>query len=739
MYYNKITLRKFVYTAAVLILAIFMYACSVDKGELQEKSASEADSEKTMNQNDEAEETLTEAGSSVVWTFDSTPVKIKYSRMWESGEYAECDDAELISEIVEELKELRVGNPTDMATDDFTDVLDFEFEDGSLGRIEIENECLVTEDNKRYKISHPEKLHRIRSLLDEVIAQYDPDSKDVSADEAELSELEKQLKSNRYIGFLTEEFLNPEDITWEGVFYMGAGLYDDEKYSDVLDDITDAFCGDSKECRETADEFGLDIIDGKVLRDFVKGTSGIDVADVKKPLGLTYFDKWDIYVQYSASDANAVDIKLISMETDDDGKMKIEYENAGEPFTLVLEKNGDYLRFISNVWTPSEGRSNTIHKMYSKAIAEYEEDPSYPIDKTGYYLFDINGDNIEELFIEELKNGKQVPNIFRIYTVRMGKLNDYYDIRGSEYDCFYLSNDNTIYEQIYSGAAQTYYIHWKDASQNTIPWLTCIDVLVYNEENEGGEEHPWYHVTNNYQYENEDYQDRISEKEFNEWYNRMNDSLVLSIGTPLSNWKFESQKNSSEDNRSNKKSDSKKKDSGLNTTIAAAYDEIASKKEFSYDNENGSFALHDLNADGIPELIIDPDGMFVSDNLYYTYDNGKVISIDVSQMDIPVYGTFLTSSKSGTFCFYRGGPATYDDNDRDFMPHMYIEYALINGKIKERDRYTGLNYEDDDSWKCSMNGEECSYSNFNRFVESMDETVAFVDNTAANRHVQGLE
>ena len=301
----------------------------------------------------------------------------------------------------------------------------------------------------------------------------------------------------------------------------------------------------------------------------------------------------------------------------------------------------------------------------------------------------------------------------------MGKLGCYYDIKGSDHDCFYLSDDNTIYEQIYSGATQTYYIHWKDASQNTVPWVTCIDVLVFNEDHEGGEKHPWYHVSNNLSYENEEYQDRISEKEFNEWYDEMNDSLVLNTSIPLSDWD--------------------KKDTGLNDDMAAAYDEIASKKEYSYDNENGSFALHDLNADGIPELIIDPDGTFVSDNLYYTYDNGKAVSIDVSQMDIPVYGSFLTSSESGTFCFYRGGPATYDEDDRDFMPHMYIEYTLTKGKVQEGDYYTGLNYEDDDSWKCARNGEDCSYSTFSRFAESMDGTVEFVDNTAANRHAKGLE
>ncbi len=709
--------RKLISTA-MLTLVLSMCGCSgsADKGGSQENAATE-----------------TEAGPSAVWTFDGTPVKIKYSRMWESGEYAECDDAELISGIVEALKTLRVGDYTDMVTDGFTDVLDFEFEDGSSGQIELENECLVTDDNKRYEIKNPEKLHQIRSLLDDVIEQYDPDIADMSgagADEPDMPELEEQLKSIRYIGFLTEEFLTPEDIPWEGVFYMGAGLYDDEKYEDDLDDIKDAFCKNSEEDREIADEFGLDIFDGEVLRDFVKGTSGIDAADVKNPLGLTYFDKWDVYVQFSASDANNVPIKLISVETDDDGVMTIEYENSGEPFTLTLKQNGEYLKFISNEWTPSDGRSETIHELYSRAIDEYKEDPSYPIDETGYFLRDINGDDIDELFIAELKNGKYAPNIFRLYTVRMGKLADYYDIRGTEHDCFYLADDNTIYEEIHSGVSQTYFVHWKDASQNTVPWMTVTDVLVYNEEHAGGADHPWYRATNNYMYENEEYQERISEKKYDEWIDEMDDSLVLNVTTPLSEWKNGSGKTGRKDGR--------KKGTGLNAEIAAAYDEIASKKEYSYDNEGGSFALHDLNADGVPELIIDPDGMFVSDNLYYTYDNGQAVSIDVSQMDIPVYGSFLTSSESGTFCFYRGGPASFDDNDRGFMPHMYIEYSLKKGKVREGDSYTGLNY-DDDSWECSKNGEACSYSTFDGFVRSMDGTVEFVDNTVANRLAKGLE
>ena len=184
----------------------------------------------------------------------------------------------------------------------------------------------------------------------------------------------------------------------------------------------------------------------------------------------------------------------------------------------------------------------------------------------------------------------------------------------------------------------------------------------------------------------------------------------------------------------------RQKQSGdLDPDMAAAYDGIAAKKEYSYDNEMGTFALQDLNADGIPELIIDPDGLIVSENLYYTYENGKAVELDASKMDIPVWGSLLVSSGSGTFCFYRGGPAADDDNGRFMMPHMYIVYSINKGRIREGDSYYGINYEDDNSWKCSKNGKDCSYSEFERFVRSMDGSVEFVDNTAANRHTKGLE
>ena len=179
--------------------------------------------------------------------------------------------------------------------------------------------------------------------------------------------------------------------------------------------------------------------------------------------------------------------------------------------------------------------------------------------------------------------------------------------------------------------------------------------------------------------------------------------------------------------------------SSASDDMLAAYGKIASKKEYSYESEMGTFALHDLNNDGIPELIIDSDGLIVSDNLYFTYDGNKVVELDASKLYFPVWGSLLTSSKTGSFCFYRGGPADTDEKGRDIMPHVYIEYMIKGDRIVEGDTYKGLYYEDNSSWECAKNGKKTGSSKFLDFVDSMDGKVEFLDNTAKNRAKAGLE
>ncbi|MBR4719264.1 MAG: hypothetical protein IKP31_03355 [Lachnospiraceae bacterium] len=176
-----------------------------------------------------------------------------------------------------------------------------------------------------------------------------------------------------------------------------------------------------------------------------------------------------------------------------------------------------------------------------------------------------------------------------------------------------------------------------------------------------------------------------------------------------------------------------------NADMLAAYGKIASQKEYSYENEMGTFALHDLNNDGVPELIIDSDGLIVSDNLYFTYSGNEVVELDASELSFPAWGSLLSSSGSGSFCFYRGGPAYTDEKEKDVMPHVYIEYTIRKDKIVEGDTYNGLYYREDDTWKCTKNGKKLRTPDFLDFVNSMDGKVEFVDNTAENRAKAGLE
>ena len=98
-----------------------------------------------------------------IWTAAEQPVSIRYDRMWEYSDFAESNDPTLIAEIVDAIRSLTVGEPTDMAVEDYTDLLTFVFPDGSTLRLEFEEQNWVTDDHVRY---HVEGLSKLRSLLD---------------------------------------------------------------------------------------------------------------------------------------------------------------------------------------------------------------------------------------------------------------------------------------------------------------------------------------------------------------------------------------------------------------------------------------------------------------------------------------------------------------------------------------------------------------------------------------------
>lgn len=146
-----------------------------------------------------------------------------------------------------------------------------------------------------------------------------------------------------------------------------------------------------------------------------------------------------------------------------------------------------------------------------------------------------------------------------------------------------------------------------------------------------------------------------------------------------------------------------------------------------------TFAIADLNSDGIPELIIDDDGLIVSENLYYTYKDGIVQSINADSIDMPSWGEFYVSPKLGTFVFHRGGPAMEDDNGDVIMPYMYLEYKLEGNNIEQTAYYHSLNNEDKGTWECYKDNKAMDETEFNKITGSFSKKVEFLENTPENR------
>ena len=102
----------------------------------------------------------------VVWTRDELPVSIRYDRMWEYSATAETSDSAVISDVVNAIKDLQVGELSQQATEDYTDLLTFRFSDGEILRLEFENQCWVASNQTRYQV---QGLERVRSILDKLV------------------------------------------------------------------------------------------------------------------------------------------------------------------------------------------------------------------------------------------------------------------------------------------------------------------------------------------------------------------------------------------------------------------------------------------------------------------------------------------------------------------------------------------------------------------------------------------
>lgn len=179
--------------------------------------------------------------------------------------------------------------------------------------------------------------------------------------------------------------------------------------------------------------------------------------------------------------------------------------------------------------------------------------------------------------------------------------------------------------------------------------------------------------------------------------------------------------------------------------VLSAYAAILKKKK--YKNDGGdtnkpSFALTDLNGDGVSELIISSTDDFLSKKDYFMYKNGKAVKIKTPKSDFyPLFGTLYEMPSRGTYAFYRGGPGFDGENGTLVMPYIYYEYKLSKGKIKlvnEFEKREITDRKNRKTNKITKNGKKCSEREFNNVQNSLENEIVFAANTKSNRQMKGV-
>ena len=98
---------------------------------------------------------------------EKIPTKVIYRRMWEYSVEAKSEDQELIKELLQEINDIKLGNKTQMSVDDYTDVVIFEYSDGSYSKYIFEANIYVENEENRYEVI--DGLSKLRKTLSSMI------------------------------------------------------------------------------------------------------------------------------------------------------------------------------------------------------------------------------------------------------------------------------------------------------------------------------------------------------------------------------------------------------------------------------------------------------------------------------------------------------------------------------------------------------------------------------------------
>lgn len=187
--------RQVKYRWLILFLCLFLTGCAVMNGKEEKKEASSGQNSSTADSIRPGESSIQvkpEESSKeelVIWKTDEMPVKLRYDRYWEYGDYVETEDPAVIEAIIQVVKALRVGEKSEYMVDDFTDILTFTFPDGGMIRLEFEEYNWVV-SGERYRV---EGLGALRHLLDQMIEERNQVWQEEKANGSDQQDTRKQI------------------------------------------------------------------------------------------------------------------------------------------------------------------------------------------------------------------------------------------------------------------------------------------------------------------------------------------------------------------------------------------------------------------------------------------------------------------------------------------------------------------------------------------------------------------
>lgn len=158
--------------------------------------------------------------------------------------------------------------------------------------------------------------------------------------------------------------------------------------------------------------------------------------------------------------------------------------------------------------------------------------------------------------------------------------------------------------------------------------------------------------------------------------------------------------------------------------------------------EGHYFAICDINTDGVLDLVLSEGKHILEPKRYYTYEKGQVVKVEEPDDSYPVFGSLYLLPSRGTYAFYRGGPASEDDNGNGYMPYMILEYKLKDRAIKLVNCVQMYEYqsgskagENEYYW----NEEPCTAEEYQSVYNNFGKEIEFCPNSEANRLNWGIK